>query len=244
MLEIPESNTIAKQINETIKGKTISFAAANQSPHKFAWYFGDPKGYNELLAGKQIGISKAPGGMGETEVGDCRILFSDGAAVRYYDDLAKLPKKHQLFIEFEDRTALVSVIQMYGGLNVYRDGDNQNEYYIAAKEKISPLCDDFDLDYFCSLKNEKVLKLSAKAFLATEQRIPGLGNGVLQDILFTARIHPKRKMADISNDECKKLYEALKSVLKKMTKTTEEIPRRIYLADLVVTLPCLAKIHY
>ncbi|WP_298684851.1 hypothetical protein [uncultured Methanomethylovorans sp.] len=112
---------------------------------------------------------------------------------------------------------MVSFIQMYGGLSVYRDGDNNNEYYIAAKEKTSPLCDDFDLDYFCSLKNEKVLKLSAKAFLATEQRIPGLGNGVLQDILFTARIHPKRKIADISDDEFKKLYGALKSVLKKMT---------------------------
>jgi formamidopyrimidine-DNA glycosylase len=43
--------------------------------------------------------------------------------------------------------------------------------------------------------------LSAKAFLATEQRIPGLGNGVLQDILFTAGIHPKRKMAAISEEE-------------------------------------------
>ena len=217
MMEIPESNTIAKQINETIRGKTIRFVAANQTPHKFAWYFGEPEGYNELLIGKQIGMSKALGGMIETEVGNCRILISDGAAMRYYDDLTKVPKKHQLYIEFEDGTALVSVIQMYGGLWAYREGENKNEYYIAAKEKISPLCDEFDFDYFCSLKNEKVLKLSAKAFLATEQRIPGLGNGVLQDILFTAGIHPKRKIADISDDEFKKLYDAIKTVLKKMT---------------------------
>jgi hypothetical protein len=35
---------------------------------------------------------------------------------------------------------------------------------------------------------QEVKKLSLKALLATEQRIPGLGNGVLQDILFKARM--------------------------------------------------------
>lgn len=83
MLEIPESNTIAKQINETVRDKTIRLAAANKTPHKFAWYFGDPGAYNELLAGKQIGMSEALGGVIEIAAGDCRILISDGAALRF-----------------------------------------------------------------------------------------------------------------------------------------------------------------
>ncbi|NLG52254.1 MAG: endonuclease VIII, partial [Chloroflexi bacterium] len=70
--------------------------------------------------------------------------------------------------------------------------------------------------YFDSLFNENTAKLSAKAFLATEQRIPGLGNGVLQDILWTARIHPKRKMADLSSAEIDAMYAAVKSVLRAM----------------------------
>ena len=36
------------------------------------------------------------------------------------------------------------------------------------------------------------LKLTAKTFLAAERRIPGLGNGVLQGILFQACIYLKR----------------------------------------------------
>lgn len=217
MLEIPESNTIAKQINETVRGKTIHLAVANKTPHKFAWYFGDPGAYNELLAGKQIGMSRALGGMIEIAAGDCRILISDGAALRYYDDLRKVPEKHQLYIGFEDGTALVAVVQMYGGLSAYHEGENHNEYYIAARDKISPLSDGFDFDYFSSLRDKNTLKLSAKAFLATEQRIPGLGNGVLQDILFTAGINPKRKIADISEEDFRKLYNAVKTILKKMT---------------------------
>jgi formamidopyrimidine-DNA glycosylase len=51
------------------------------------------------------------------------------------------------------------------------------------------------------LSGEKLSSLSAKAFLATEQRIPGLGNGVAQDILFTAKIHSKRKMSTLSEKQ-------------------------------------------
>jgi formamidopyrimidine-DNA glycosylase len=58
--------------------------------------------------------------------------------------------------------------------------------------------------------------LSAKAFLATEQRIPGLGNGVLHDILWTARIHPRRKLATLSDDKMGRMYDAVKSVLPAM----------------------------
>ncbi|MCL2059396.1 MAG: hypothetical protein FWH01_10130 [Oscillospiraceae bacterium] len=52
--------------------------------------------------------------------------------------------------------------------------------------------------------------------LATEQRIPGLGNGVLQDILFNARIHPKRKAEALSDTERETLYHATVSTLKEM----------------------------
>ena len=42
MLEIPEAAVISQQLNETICGKKIMKVIASQSPHKFAWYFGDP----------------------------------------------------------------------------------------------------------------------------------------------------------------------------------------------------------
>lgn len=88
---------------------------------------------------------------------------------------------------------------------------------IVARQKPSPLADIFNRPYFDSLFNEKTGNLSAKAFLATEQRIPGLGNGVLQDILWTARIHPKRKMSELSAAEIAGMYRSVKSILKAMT---------------------------
>lgn len=58
--------------------------------------------------------------------------------------------------------------------------------------------------------------MSIKALLATEQRIPGLGNGVLQDILFKAGIHPKRKISKISELERSDLFHCLKVTLQSM----------------------------
>jgi len=216
VIEIPESYTIAKQVNQTVKGKTISYVKANQSPHAFAWYFGNPEDYNDLLSGKTVGLSSPVSGLIEIEIEDCRLVFGDGAAVRYYDDLKKVPKKHQLYVEFDDSTAIVCTVQMYGGMWAFRDGEFKNLYYLGAKEKPSPLSEKFDKEYFRSLRTEDTKKLSAKAFLATQQRIPGLGNGVLQDILYLSGIHPKRKMFDISDEEYDRLFESIKDTLRKM----------------------------
>jgi len=52
--------------------------------------------------------------------------------------------------------------------------------------------------------------------LAAEQRIPGLGNRTLQDILFNARIHPKKKVSTFTEDDKKHIYNSTKSTLKEM----------------------------
>ena len=77
---------------------------------------------------------------------------------------------------------------------------------------------DFDEDYFSKLFDfEKASSLSLKGFLATEQRIPGLGNGVFQDIAWTAGLHPRIKMGKISDTDKERLFSSIKTVLKDMT---------------------------
>jgi formamidopyrimidine-DNA glycosylase len=107
---------------------------------------------------------------------------------------------------------------MYGAVLAFIEGTYDNKYYLMAKEKPQPLTDTFDKAYFNTLRSEGLHKLSAKAFLATEQRIPGLGNGVLQDILFRANIHPKRKIGTISEKELDNLSHSVKDTLAEMTK--------------------------
>lgn len=218
MIEIPEAESLSRQLTETVSGKRIARVVAGRSPHKFAWYHGDPEGYDALLHGKTISSAVAKGGMVEMRASDAVMLFSDGVVLRFHARDEKRPQKHQLLIEFEDATAISASVQMYGGLWCFKEGEFDNPYYETARCKPSPLSDEFDGAYFDRLiASSEVQKLSAKAFLATEQRIPGLGNGVLQDILHKAGIHPKRSMGTLAEGERKTLFHSVKSILKEMT---------------------------
>jgi formamidopyrimidine-DNA glycosylase len=218
MIEMPEAANLARQLTKTIKGKKIKKVTAGFSPHKFAWYHGDPADYNDQLRNKGIGKAVSHGGLVEVRADDAFLLFGDGVSLRFHAVGDPRPGKHQLLIEFEDDTAISASIQMYGGLWCFREGEFDNPYYEIAQTKPSPLSNEFDRTYFDGLIDvSDVQKLSAKAFLATEQRIPGLGNGVLQDILYSARIHPKRKVNTLTNREKSVLFRSVKSTLGKMT---------------------------
>jgi len=99
---------------------------------------------------------------------------------------------------------------------VFPDEPCDDFYYNVGREKPSPFSGAFDRAYFGGLFEGIKKSLSVKALLATEQRIPGLGNGVLQDILWGARIHPKRKAESLSDAERETLYHATVSTLKEM----------------------------
>ncbi|MBM3190307.1 MAG: endonuclease VIII [Chloroflexi bacterium] len=216
MIELPEATVIAQQITETLTGKRIAHAVANASPHKFAWYTGDPAEYNDRLAGKAIGGSVASGGHIEIRAEDT--LLSISAPIRYHAPTEKRPKKHQLLVEFHDGSAISSSAQMWGAFLCFPADQKPGTYdATVGRDRPSPLTDAFDWACFRTLFSDETPKLSAKAFLATEQRIPGLGNGVLQDILWSARIHPKRKMGELSEAEVRAMYDAVKSVLAAMT---------------------------
>lgn len=218
MLEIPEAFTIARQINDSLKGKRVADVVAAGSPHKFAWYYGDPQEYSQRLTGKVIDQACSFGGLVEVTAGNIKLLFGDGVRLQYHDTNGKIPTKHQLLIQFEDGSSLSAVVQMYGGLWCFPEGELDNPYYTAARQKTSPLSDAFDYHNFAQLiTTPGAAKLSAKALLATEQRIPGLGNGVLQDILYNARIHPKQKTAALSDSWRRDLFGVMKSTLAEMT---------------------------
>lgn len=218
MLEIPEANTIAHQLKDTVVGKKISRVEAAQSPHGFAWYFGDPAEYPARLEGRTIDDAYAHGGQVELSAGEMRISLNDGVNVRYLEPGAAPPKKHQLYIVFDDGSAIVCTIQMYGGMMVFPNGaQNDNFYYTVSWQKPSPLSDAFDRTYFDDIVAQTGPKASAKALLATEQRIPGLGNGCLHDILWNARVNPQSKLGKLSADNMTAIYDSIKATLADMT---------------------------
>jgi formamidopyrimidine-DNA glycosylase len=217
MIELPEALSIAGQINDTINRKRIVKVIAAYTPHKLAWYYGEPSEYADLLIDRTIGKAEGCGSMVEIKAGNANILLGEGVGIRYHDKDAPRPARHQLLIEFEDHSAISASIQMYGGMGSFLEGELDNLYYKVAKEKPSPLSAAFNSVYFDRIVSAPdVQKLSLKALLATEQRIPGLGNGVLQDILFNARMHPKRRVNTLSESDKEGLFNSLATTLSAM----------------------------
>lgn len=217
MIEAPEAHCLAEQLNLTIKGKKITYVLAGYSPHKFAWFYEGPEGYPLKLLNKIVGETTIYGGLVEISVDDVRLLLGDGTNVSYLSPGDKLPHKHQLLIGFEDQSCLVVSVRMYGGILCFYEGafdSSFKSYYDSAKNKPQVMSDAFDKEYFLGLINEdSAQNKTAKAFLATGQTVPGLGNGVLQDILYTARIHPKTKIMQLSLAQREGLFYCIKNTM-------------------------------
>ena len=79
-------------------------------------------------------------------------------------------------------------------------------------EKSSPLEDDFTVERFTRLleDNKKMLK---PVLVGKDAIVVGLSNSAFQDILFQARLHPKRKVAELNQGERRALYDAIRFVL-------------------------------
>ncbi|NLT58506.1 MAG: endonuclease VIII [Clostridiales bacterium] len=218
MIELPESHTLSKQLGECLAGCRVDRVLAAQAPHRFAFYEGDPADYDGRLRGRRL-LEVCPHG-GQVELafeGGLLLILNDGVAPRLLEAGAARPKKHQLLLAFEDGRALVCTVQMYGGLRLVQAGEDQNPYALVARQKPSPLSEDFSADHFDGLRRELTPTMSAKAFLATEQRIPGLGNGCLQDILFAAGVHPQSKVSRLADGEFEALFHSVRRLLAEMT---------------------------
>ena len=212
MFELPEFVTLARQMNDTLKGKTIQRGQLGNSPHKFVWYNRSHDEFERLTKGKTVGKARAKGKwlFIPLEPGYVLLLGECGGKVLYHPPGSKMPKKFHLYITFEDNSSLTATTRMWGAMELYEEGEEQNREYVKGM-RTTPIEPAFTFDYFCALIDDLVegKKRSAKALLTQDQIIPGLGNAIAQDILFRARLHPRQLIADLNTGQRRALYHAI-----------------------------------
>ncbi|UCG04182.1 MAG: endonuclease VIII [Candidatus Heimdallarchaeota archaeon] len=220
MIELPEAIVLSKQIKDTLKGKVVKSAIRGQYPHKFAFTgkFSD-KEFSELLKGKTIKKSWANGNviLVHLDPGYLLSLGCGGERILYHKKEKTLPKKHQLLVEFDDQTYLTVTISGWGEVRLLESKDLDKHPHIFF-ERLDPLSEEFTLSAFEELVNNlpDKKKCSAKKFYITDPGLRGIGNGVIQDIFFLSKIHPKREMKSLSKEERELLYETTLTELRKM----------------------------
>lgn len=212
MIELPEALVISQQMNDHLTGKVIENGNRGNSPHKFAFASGTDDEYKHIFKGKTLGHSWSHGMSTLTEIGNDYILVlgCGGERILYHKPGVPLPQKYQLWLHFSNGSALTVTISGWGN-TLLLPAREAGQHMHVRKDKITPLDETFTLEYFLNLFSNVDPKSSKsiKYFIITEPGIHGIGNGCLQDILFHAKLHPRRKVIDINREEQVQLYNAI-----------------------------------
>ena len=216
MFELPEIVTLARQINQTLEGKTIRKGSQGNSPHKFVWYNHSHDEFEALTKGKTVGEAWSRGRwlFIPFEPGYVFLLGECGGKSLYHPPGANLPAKFHLLIGFEDSSYFSVTTQMWGALELFERGQETQRQYVKDMRP-TPIDAGFTFDYFNGLIDSLLVgeKRSVKGLLTQDQLIPGLGNAIAQDIMFRARLHPRRPLGELDADQRKELFAAIGDTL-------------------------------
>lgn len=212
MFELPEYTILARQINKALVRKMIKKGNLGNSPHKFVWYNRKHEEFTKLTRGKVVGKAHVQGRwlIIPLEPGYNLVLGECGGKIMYHPADSELPEKYHLWLEFEDGSSLTVTTQMWGAMELYEAGKEQERQYIKDM-RVTPVEKAFTFKYFSGLIDELLegKKRSTKSLLTQDQLIPGLGNASAQDILFRAHLLPRRALSELSAGQRRDLYDSI-----------------------------------
>lgn len=114
---------------------------------------------------------------------------------------------------FQDHTQLsFTDVRGFGGIWLISDREFQR---VPALDNLGPepLTEDFTVVKFRDLLKGKRGKI--KSLLMDQKFIAGIGNIYSQEALFLSQIHPERSPSSLADEEIEKLYKNLRQILKK-----------------------------
>jgi formamidopyrimidine-DNA glycosylase len=213
MIEMPEAVKLAGQMDQALKGRRIKRGTRGNSPHKFAFYSGSPEEYEAILNGRTVGGSTVHGGEILTSIEPDYLLVTGcgGERILLHDSEVTLPKKHQLLLEFDGGSFLSVSVQGWGAALLVKRSE-ADSHPLVGPRRVSPVNEEFTFERFDGLFRElqSTDPRSTKYFVISKPGVWGVGNGYLQDILYRARVHPKRRAIELTDGERRALYDAIR----------------------------------
>ncbi len=208
-MELPELIVLARQMQKEIAGKEIAqVEVANPKCLNIP-----SEQFQKRVVGKGIKSVESKGKWLFIRLdSDDVLLFNPGMGVDivHFKPGDKLPEKYQIKVVLQDGTGFTIRVWWFCYLHLLSEkrlGDHKR----TGNMGLAPLDEKFTLDHFARLLGGK--RGNIKSFLLDQKNIAGIGNVYIQDILFNAKIHPKRKIPSLSDGEIYALHKSMKAVL-------------------------------
>jgi len=210
MPELPEVETIRRQLAPHVEGRTI-VEARILDPR---WTRPDPPAAVEAeLRGAVIErVSRAGKYLVWSLSGD-RFLIQHlrMTGTLLYDPAVAPPHTH-VILEFDDGHRLVYVDPRRFGTGHLVLGAAARDEYLNTRIGIEPMTPEFTAAHLRSLARGRVAP--AKAFVLDQRHIAGVGNIYADEALFRARIHPLRPAGRLTLADWERVREGIEEALR------------------------------
>jgi formamidopyrimidine-DNA glycosylase len=139
-------------------------------------------------------------------------------SIRYHTTAVTLSKRNTpcLQLKFTDESYLSVTVNLFGIIRVFDETELAVHLSKRDPHLVMPDSENFNLEGFrAALARDAVSKVSVKKLLTSRMPVfyvDGLGGGYIQEILYRARLYPKRKVRSLSPDEQEAYYNAIKKV--------------------------------
>jgi len=219
MPELPEVETIRRELHRKVKDKEIKFVTVNtpkivkEPPiSEFCTQIKGKVFKNINRRGKYLVIELDSGKKLVIHLGMTGLLIYPFNA----DSKKIINVKHNhLVFTFIDGTELIfNDVRKFGKIYLV---SNLNKIEGMAKLGLDPLDDCFKEEILIQILNKKK-KIKIKSFLMNQEFITGLGNIYANEVLYRANIHPLRKISSLNKKEVRNLYQQIKLVLSEAVK--------------------------
>jgi formamidopyrimidine-DNA glycosylase len=212
-IELPEAHRLAQQMDAALKGKSVVHVRV---PERAASLIrqGFINLHTTALEGVTVSGAQARGKwiFVALEPGWYLLLaLETGGKILYHPEGAPGQTKAQVQIDFDDGSALAVHIVGWGFAKAVRRRDLDQETY-PGRLGISPVDENFTPQALARLLH-LAANQALKQALTDQRELAGIGNGYVQDILFRAGLHPKRKAGSLDNGEIHRLHDAIQTTL-------------------------------
>jgi len=218
-IELSEAKILAEQMNKELKGKLVKSYHLQEYERlqKIGMMNKDITAFDQLVNGK-IESATSRGNVIRVKLdNETNLILGPeyGGKIFYHKSEKTVPVKYHLRVDFSDNTVLTVRLTSMGIIQALKDDELERSYVFRRdfnSEVLSPIDEEFTFERFSKLltDNNRMLK---SVLVGKDAVVVGLSNSAFQDIIYRARLHPKRKASELSEDEKHSLYDETELVL-------------------------------
>ena len=219
-IELPEARILEQQMNKELRGKRIQtyHLRDHERLQRIGFMNKDSKAFDQLVSREVEAVVSRGNTLRVKLTKGVNLVLSPeyGGEIQYHTTPTQTARFH-LKTDFSDNTALTVRLTSMGAIFVLTDTDLSTSYTYQRDfnpHTLSPLEASFTIDRFSTLlaDNNRALKT---VLVGKDAVVVGLSNSAFQDILYHAKLHPKRKASELNVEERRALYGAVKDVVAK-----------------------------